>query len=61
MSKMSFNSNVVVLQSCPSMHIMFYRLQKTSLFGRDRCNNHTIILSYFFMKMRIILSKVKFV
>ncbi len=49
MSKMSFNPNIVLLQSCPGSHIIFYRFMKTSLFGTDPCNNHTVfVLRSFF-------------
>ncbi len=49
LSEMSFNSNTVVLQSCLGPHVAFYRLKKTSLFGRDSCNNHTIIILISFL------------
>ncbi len=49
-SKMSFYSNIVVLQGCPEPLITFYILHKTSLFGRDLCNNHTIMILISFFK-----------
>ncbi len=42
--KILLNSNVAVLQSCPGLHIIYYRLKKTSLFGTDACKNHIIII-----------------
>ncbi len=44
MSEMSFNSNTVLLQSYLCSHITSYRLKKTSLIGKDSCNNYTIII-----------------
>ncbi len=31
--KISFNLNIAVLQSFPGLHVIFYRLKKTSLFS----------------------------
>ncbi len=56
-SKMSFNSNIVVLQSCLDPQITFYRPTKTFLFGKDPHNNHTItILISEYMDLKIIIS-----
>lgn len=30
------------LQTCPGLHIIFYRLKKTHLFGTDPCKNHIV-------------------
>lgn len=32
-SKYHFNLNIVVLQRCPSLHIILYNLEKKTLFG----------------------------
>ncbi len=51
MSKIVISSNIVLLQSCLGPHITLYRLKKTSLFLKDPCNNHTlIILKSFFIE-----------
>ncbi len=60
-SKMSFNSNIAVLQSCLGPHISFYRLKKTSVFGQDLCNNHYNHFNIFlneneFKDLKIIIS-----
>ncbi len=41
---------MVVPPSCPGLHVIFYRLKKTSLFDTDLCLNHTIIIVICFFK-----------
>ncbi len=42
--KIPFNANIVVLQGCSGLHIIFYRLEKKSLLGTDPCKNHPLII-----------------
>ncbi len=52
--KIPFDLNIAVLQSHPSLQIIFFRLKETSLFGTHPCQNHTaIILICLLMKKRI--------
>ncbi len=51
--KTQFNSNIVELQSRHGVHIRFFRLEKTSLFGADLCKND--LFNVFSMKMRRII------
>ncbi len=47
-SKYHFNPNIVVLQSFLGLHFIFYWLKKTSLFGTDRCKDHTLFIYLFY-------------
>ncbi len=45
--KIPLNSNIVVLQGWCGIHIIFYKLKKTSLFGSDPFKSHIIIKMFF--------------
>ncbi len=55
--KIKCTSNIVVLQSRPGPHNIFYWLRKTSLFVADPCKSFLIS---FPMNMRIIVQKLSF-
>ncbi len=41
--------NIVVLQRCPGLHVIFFRLMyQISLFGTNPRKNHTLIILMFF-------------
>ncbi len=48
MGEINLNSDIVLLQNCPGLHVILYRLKKTSLFGADPCKHHTMVISMFF-------------
>lgn len=43
-SEYCFKLNIVTLQRRPGLHIIFYKLKKTYLFGADPFKNQTIII-----------------